>query len=277
MADIFEAALAEMNANGTLVFGPVGFQEYLETHGLAASKTADWISINHWGQLKSSLKSLNVMVFRLGMSTTTKTKFALVRVDDVRDFFLFETVEPHPTTFLSSARMRDLFGYTMFDASETTLVNLAFASGLITQALGLDDAGPLAAPARGVLRATFELQPHTAVPQRFEHVNGQIEIDAIFVGRRNGRDHLFILEAKQSKDALAKHKLVYPILAVAPRVPADIPIVPVYMRAERGPAGYRYRVAECKFPNPRVTSAGLDELHTVQSCDLTLPLAGSLP
>ena len=59
----------------------------------------------------------------------------------------------------------------------------------------------------------------------YRHNRGQVEIDSLFIGRRRGEDVLFLLEAKQSDRSLAKHKLVYPALAVADKVPADIAIV----------------------------------------------------
>jgi hypothetical protein len=65
-------------------------------------------------------------------------KLELVRVAEIRDFFL--GIDPEmPRTFLSDARMRDLIGYTLLVPSETTLVNLAFTSGLVAHALRLDD------------------------------------------------------------------------------------------------------------------------------------------
>jgi len=267
---VFDPALALM-AGDQSVFGPIGFRDYLLEHGLSASSTADRISINHLDALPTPLKSSNTMVLRLGAGEGGRTNFALVRVSDVRDFFL-EVEAKDPRTFLSNARMRDLVGYTLLAPSETTLINLAFASGLIAQALDLDDEELLPAPARGVLRSTFPFRPHSSLDHTLEHVNGQIEIDALFVGRRGGRDHLFVIEAKQSHSALANHKLLYPLMALADAVPTDMPIVPVYLQAERKSEGYLFVVAECSCPDPRETLLTLDGLSVEHAQAFNLPL-----
>jgi hypothetical protein len=270
--DLFAPALAEMPGAGAAIYGPQGFQEYAAQHGVSAPKTADRISINHYDQLPASLKAAQTMVLRLGAGEGGKTNFALVRVQDVRDFFLFDAQPAAAQTYLSPASMRDLVGYTILRPSETTMVNLAFASGLLAHALGLDDEGALAAPARGVLRSTFTFAAHSTLDHQLTHNNGQVEIDAVFIGRRDRSDIMFVIEAKLSPAPLAKHKLAYPVMAVAPSVPADIPIVPVYIRAQRDDAGYRFHVAECAFPDPRQTLSSLDQLAVLRTSDLTLPL-----
>lgn len=273
---VFDPAIASMSAEDQPVFGPIGFRDYLEEHGFPAGRTADRISINDFSALPAALKAANTMVLRLGAGEGGRTNFALVRVPDVRDFFLHVPSQA-PRTFLSRARMRDLIGYALLTPSETTLVNLAFTSGLLSHALQLDEDDPLAAPARGVLRATFPLLAHSALAEKLEHVRGQIEIDALFVGQRGGRDHLFVIEAKQSSASLANHKLLYPVIALAETVPSDMPIVPVYLRAERRPDGYLFTVAECECPDPRTTTLALDILAVKRSQALNLPLAFPAP
>jgi hypothetical protein len=107
-----------------------------------------------------------------------------------------------------------------------------------------------------------------------EHRIGQVEIDAVCVGRRNGRPHLFILEAKSGTDTrtLARHKLVYPALALAPRVPPDMPIVPVYLRVITEGESVRYHVVECALPDPRVALVSLDQLVPVRHRHLRLQI-----
>jgi hypothetical protein len=268
---VFDPALAQMSAAGLSVFGPTGFRDYLDKHSLSASRTAEHISVSHFDGLPAALKASNTMVLRLGTGEHRRTNFALVRVADIHDFFLGVTPEA-PRTFLSDARMRDLIGYTLLVPSETTLVNLAFTSGLIARALGLDDDQSLPAPARGVVRATFTFRSHSTLDCILEHVHGQVEIDALFVGRRNGFDHLFVLEAKQSGAALANHKLLYPVMALAGSVPPDMPIVPVYLRAERQPTGYLFTVAECRCPDPRHGLLALDAIEVKRSQAFNLPL-----
>jgi hypothetical protein len=271
LASVFEPALAQMRTADLSVFGPTGFRDYLLEHGLSASRTADHISISHLDRLPAALKASNTMVLRLGAGEGGRTNFALVRVADIHDFFLWIAPEA-PRTFLSDARMRNLIGYTLLIPSETTLVNLAFTSGLVAHALGLDDDESLPAPARGVLRATFSFRAHSTLDWVLEHVHGQVEIDALIVGRRNGLDHLFVLEAKQSSAALANHKLLYPIMALAGAVPPDMPIVPVYLRAERQPSGYLFTVAECRCPDLRHGLLALDAIKVERSQAFNLTL-----
>lgn len=78
--------------------------------------------------------------------------------------------------------------------------------------------------------------------------------------------------------SLAKHKLVYAVLALAlaPHVPIDMPIVPVYLSVVKDNAGLAFRIAECKFPDPRVGVHALDELSTERCMQLTLPLHGRI-
>jgi hypothetical protein len=126
------------------------------------------------------------------------------------------------------------------------MVNLGLASGLLSEALRLDDKGGIVAPATGRSTFTFNVRPHSTLSDVvFRHESGQVEIDAIFVGRRDGQETLFVLEAKTGKESsLAKHKLVYPLRALGPSVPANLPIVPVYVRIRQSSDGFHYHVLE---------------------------------
>jgi hypothetical protein len=120
--------------------------------------------------------------------------------------------------------------------SETSLVNLSLASGVLSDALELDEMGSLMPPATGRSTFTFDVRPQSVIDDTYEHRTGQVEIDTLFAEKRNGETVLFVIEAKtgQARSTLAKHKLVYPILALADSVPSDIDIVPLYIRCTRG-------------------------------------------
>lgn len=197
------------------------------------------------------------MVLRLGnASDGPGTQFALVSTPGrLEDFFVVdETLNFHiPTTYLPELTLDNLFPYFVFPKlTEKSLVNLAFATGLMGYALGLEQPYPVAAPATGGSTYTFRYCLHKEFPVELTHRKGQVEIDAVFVGRRNNKDHLFILGTKCNSDqSLAKHKLIYPALALYPYVPKDMPIVPVYMRVAAGDKDIIYRIVECSFPDPR--------------------------
>jgi hypothetical protein len=61
-------------------------------------------------------------------------------------------------------------------------------------------------------------------------------------------------------DTLAKHKLLYPVLALRSGIPEYMPVVPVYLRVLRRPEGLHFFVAECSLSpatNGVVSLAGL--------------------
>lgn len=276
--ELFKPALDALAVSGQPVYEAGPFRDYIAAHNLkAAGKTPEHISLDHWGRLPAYMKEANVMVLRLGAAGGGVTRFALVQVADVRDFFLFDDEDmavESAGTFLSPASLRSLFGFSVVQPSETTLVNLAFASGLMSAALNLDDVEPLAAPATGSSVANFKFRPHSAYESQLEHLGGQVQVDGVFVGRRGGKDVLFVLEAKQTAAPLAKHKLVYPVMGLIDYVPADIEVVPVYLRASRSSGGFEFAVGECYLPDLRVGPVALDELKLLNGTKrFRLPLA----
>ena len=280
-AGLFAPALKQLPEGGPGVFGPVSFRAYLEQNGLPAADTAASISVNALEALDPGLRAAQAMVLRLGRATDGKgTAFALVRSrGGLADFFLDDEEvfrQASPSTYLPEMSVRALYPYQLLaSVTESSLVNLAFASGLLGQALGLDKPYPTAAPATGHGTHTFAFRAHADLEPVFWHTAGQVEVDAVFLAQRQGRECLFVLEAKAGAAArtLAKHKLVYPMLALAPRVPVDIPIVPVYLRATLAPNEVRYQVAECAFPDPRKGVACLADLVPRETAHLAVPLA----
>jgi hypothetical protein len=124
----------------------------------------------------------------------------------------------------------------------------------------------LAPPATGRSTFTFDIRPHSDRPETVAHRNGQVEIDTLFTERRDGSTTLFIIEAKTgTRASLAKHKLVYPVLAVADSVSPDIDIVPVYMRCRQTDETIRFEVAECHLSDPRERLPGVNELSVKRS------------
>ena len=277
MNAVFGPALATMKEAGSATFGPTPFQAYVSQYFPQLQvRTVDAISVDDRRRLAPELVAADVMVLRLGQAAGL-TDFALVRGSGgLDDYFLDEvSLDSHERTFLSRASQRDLYVFELLPRHvEASLINLAFASGLMSHGLGLDAPGGLPPPARGSSTYTFDVRPHSALEVTWSHRSGQIEIDALFVAERGNRDVLFVVEAKIGSAArpLAKHKLVYPILGLAPHVPMDIEIVPVYLKMAATPSGVLATVVECSLPDPRVALPAINDLTAVRTTKLRFPI-----
>ena len=248
---IFHDLLQDMQAKGQKVSPPQGFQKYLSANNLKAN-TAASISIDSIKKLPKLLKEQNTMVLRLGSRLGDKqTYFSLVKSNDVNDFFFNDQAlfgQLQPELFLPNVSIRSLFAFQLLPkVTETSVVNLAIASGLMAEALNLKDDKTIVVPATGQSTFTFSFKPLANESLVLEHINGQIEIDAVFVAKRGGKEHLFIIEAKHGDklDSLAKHKLLYPSLSLLQKLPSSMPIVPVYLRSIKTEKGIDFYIAEC--------------------------------
>lgn len=284
--DIFGPALETLKISSWGIFGPKSFIGYIEENGLSARATAASISIDSLDKLSPTLRKAQAMVLRLGGAVDGErgTKFAVVTTPNrLEDFFIIDAnhlTQSAPTTFLPESSFRDLFPYFVFPKlTENALVNLALASGLLGFALGLERPYPTAAPVTGKSTFSFKVRPHSEIDIELNHDKGQVEVDAILVGRRKDvnqdrvRDCVFVLETKSGPHkSLAKHKLVYPILGLASRVPSDMAVIPVYMRAEQLDNSIRYDIWECQLPDPRKSSISLDQLRPINHKQFSLPI-----
>lgn len=261
MAKMFLPALDVMNSEGMGCFGPVSFRDYLRQHNLPYTGTAAAISVDSRRKLSKDLVDSHVMVFRLGNHPgTNHTAFALARTrEGWNDFFLedehlFSSLEIR--SFGASRCNQDLTAFRFLPRlTEPSLVNLALASGLLGEALELDEAGVPIVPATGQSTYTFDVQPFADGPS-WAHRQGQVEIDSLFFAKRNGKQVVFAVEAKRSDafDSLAKHKLVYPYLALRNSLPSSVHIVPVYLRAVRNGDSWNFFVCECGFEDSAASS-----------------------
>ena len=248
---LFDDALNEMRGCATLE--PRSFVKYAKQTGFSNVKTADAISVQTLRNLAPELRSAGVMVFRLGSTTGTKgTVFGLAKHTGSWDeyFLLDENVfagcQIHPV-----AGKRE--GMRIFDilprSTETSLVNVAVASGILNAALQIDSKSSaiINATAQGIY--TFDVRPHQDLGVCWLHNSGQVEIDGAFVAKRNGVETIFVVEAKVSSnfESLAKHKIAYPMLAIEKNLKERTPIVGVYLRVLRKPSGFEFFVAECQF------------------------------
>ena len=140
---------------------------------------------------------------------------------------------------------------------------------MLHSALNIETSESLAAPASGQGTFTFEFKPSSYASSTWKHVNGQVEIDALFVGRKDKKETLFVIEAKTSDcfESLSKHKLIYPILALNSKVPGYIPIVPVYVRAikPKGKEEIHFYIAVCNVLDRRESIISVSDLNV---CDV---------
>ena len=248
---IFHDLLQEMQAKEQKVSFPQGFQDYVNAKNLRV-KTAPSISIDSLKKLPTALKNQNTMVLRLGAHpASNQTYISLVKSNDVNDFFFNDQAlfgQLQPELFLPNVSIRSLFAFQLLPkVTETSVVNLAIASGLMAEALNLKDDKTIVVPATGQSTFTFNFKPLANEDVVLEHINGQVEIDAVFVAKRGGKEHLFVIEAKHGDkfDSLAKHKLLYPSLSLLQKLPSSMPIVPVYLRSIKTKKGIDFYIAEC--------------------------------
>lgn len=274
---VFGPALEKLAASEESVFGPTAFRSYVTRHDLEAGpRTPRYISVDALADLAPELREADVMVLRTGSAPDGRgTGFLLVESHDgVEEFFLCDesAFAGASSERLSMADDEHLESFELLlSRSETSLVNLGLASGALAEALSLDRSGALSPPATGRSTFTFEMRPHTDCAETVTHRNGQVEVDTLFVERRGGERTLFVLEAKTGPRAsLAKHKLVYPVLALAERVPPAVPIVPVSLRCRDGDERVTFEVAECTLPDPRESTPGIDDLEVARSSVIDL-------
>ena len=261
MGNIFAPALAAMSREGSSCFGPVSFRDYLQQHNLPYTDTAAAISVDSLRKLSRDLVESNVMVFRLGSHPRTNyTAFALAQTREgwsdcfLEDQHLFSTL--HIRDFDVATCRHDLAAFRFLPRlTEPSLVNLALASGLLGEALELDDPTTPIVPATGQSTYTFDVRPFPDGPS-WTHRQGQVEIDSLFFANRKGKQLVFAVEAKRSEafDSLAKHKLVYPYLALRNSLPSTMQVVPVYLRAVRDGDSWNFFVCECEFADPGAPS-----------------------
>lgn len=280
---VFEPALAELSTSDQSLFGPTSFRDYVRDHDVDTSpRTARYISVDSLADLPSELRESEVMVLRMGSAADgTGTAFVLVPAPDgIESYFLQDEelfADQQAKRLEAPVEHEQLLSFHLLPSlSETSLVNLGLASGVLAEALELDTKGALAPPATGRSTFTFDVRPHDELTETVTHRSGQVEIDTLFAERRNGEQTLFVLEAKTGMRAsLAKHKLVYPILALADAVPEGFKLVPTYLRCRRLGDAIRFEICECELPDPRKTAPGVNALEVNRTSIIELDHRGN--
>jgi hypothetical protein len=145
--------------------------------------------------------------------------------------------------------------------TETSLVNLAVASGLIAEVLIIDPQSIPSIPATGQSTYTFRFKPNSAYNPIWDHRNGQVEIDGVFVCSISGKATVVVLEAKSGNfGSLSKHKLFYPMEAIRTKIPEFMPMVGVYLRVRKREQDLEFNVAVCDSDWDDKSCRSIDQL-----------------
>ncbi|WP_313690222.1 hypothetical protein [Halobellus marinus] len=244
-------------------------------------RTAAELTADTRQQLSSRLAERETMVLSLGRATDgSGTQFALVHVPDhLDDFFIDErafrpderetvdyTAEGDDTLALGQEVQDMLEVYRSLPTfSETGFLNFALSTGLFPERSisTLHRSALLRRPSRPASISNSE--PHPDRPTILHHNDGQIEIDALVMTRRNGERVLLVIEAMcGGRRNLAKHKLGYPALAAETSLSLDVDrVIPVYLRARPVKEGVRYSIYECSEIPTGEERPCLAKLHVV--------------
>jgi hypothetical protein len=274
------------------IYGPKSFIKYLRDTGKDPNqyRTATQLSIDARRHLSRRLEERDTMVLRMGRATDGPgTQFVLVRVPGrLDDFFIseeeFDTNDRQVFDYTSSGDDTLSLGQSARDIlevyrslptfSETSLVNLALSTGILSQALGLDTEQIGTAPTTVASTFDFRFEPHPNHPIVVHHNGGQVEIDALILTRRQGERILLVIEAKSGpRRKLAKHKLGYPTLAAEKSLSIDVDrIMPVYLRARSVNDAIRYSIYQCSelpMGETHPCLAGL-QVHTDQHYEVKI-------
>jgi len=218
--------------SGERWFPKTKFTDYTGLKG----KTPRYLSIDFLRTYQTThpeLYDANMYLLRLGSG-----HFSLVESENIlEEYFIEDSIFPEKgERYVSSASQQDIFSFSVMPKlTENTLLSLGLATGVIQACLGMDSEDPIPSPSEANGTYQFEvLNPHDAKP--FLH-DGQVEIDTVVFGKVKGAYTLFVIEGKEGKPSnsstLAKHKLAYPVYALASQgnIPDYINIVPAYVRA----------------------------------------------
>ena len=252
----------QVGIGGMKWFPKTKFTEYTGVKG----KTPQNLSIDHYQNFVNTHPSLvenSMYLFRLGSGT-----FSLVESKDILDeYFIQDSIFPEKGgRYVSSASQQDLFSFSIMPKlTENTLLSLGLATGVIQAGLGMDSEEPIPTPSEANGTYKFPVTNPYA-EEDFAH-HGQVEIDTVVFGKMGGNYTLFVIEGKEGKPSttLAKHKLAYPVMALASegKIPEYIEIVPVYVRAwyDKNNASIHYCVAKFSMNcNPRNSPVDLKKI-----------------
>ena len=246
-------AIQEMKKSGKDIYGPESFLGYCAKHDITSKGTANHISIDYYEKLSKELKSENLVVLRLGSNEKKAgTNFMLVKYNHPEDYFFFdkdlfdipiENFTPDPAV-RNALEILKLFN----NYSEMMLVSYLLSSGVLSEVLGLDKSQIYYTPLTGRNVFTFDFYPYPG-SELVVHQSGQVEIDAVFTGARNGKPVIVVAEAKADSPkyaSLAKHKLFYAYKSIQSILKEEYEIIPIYLKLGVVENILTTKVAVCK-------------------------------
>jgi hypothetical protein len=256
---IFKKLIEQMDHEGADCSAPQGFQAYCDEIGLIrerdSARTAACISIDFQENLRRELRENNMMVFRLGVPHGQRnTHFGLARIKHSwEDYFLFDEANTPGQDFHLSAKKKEALQVFQLipKITEKSVVNFIVASGVLHYFLKLDDSTEQLTPATCQSTFSFRFKPHQEIQATWEHRRGQIEIDSLFFAKKSGITQMFLIEAKHniSQATIAKHKLVYPALALRQELSrSNIPVTPIYLKTAIRGRDLLIDITLCDFP-----------------------------
>ena len=277
----FLKAIEDINEKKLQYYGPKSWISYIKENFLSypgKGRTPEFISIDYLEKLDLDLKKNKLMIFRLGVGhkDVSGVSFLLVKTNDFKNFFLYDSDLFDKTKLKKFKLNRNILNklhpfFWLKEYSETSLVNFGVSSGLLAHAL-LDKGENFVLPVTVKSTFSFNVRPLSTLNKEFKHIKGQVEIDAILFGKKDGEYKIFVIEAKNSRTGkyqlktLAKHKLVYPILGyVNTEIPNNIEIIPVYLKTIVGKDFFEFNIAKCSLPDPRKIMPSIDELKFVSA------------
>jgi hypothetical protein len=277
---IFLPAIQEMRAKSISCREPESFDAYIKRNGLENAKqkrTAEYISVQGFNDLDTGLKAERIMVFRLGSLPGTKsTAFGLARVSETWDeYFFFDDAlfgKLEAEVFVPKVPYSALYSLALVPTlTESSLANIAVASGLISEVLGVDPQGVPSIPATGQSTYSFRFKPNSSYQTIFEHRHGQVEIDGVFVCSIGSRATVVVLEAKSGEfGSLAKHKLFYPMEALREKIPTFMPIIGIYLRVQKREQDLYFNLAICRSTRDDFGVSSVDSLRVTSARKIVL-------
>lgn len=250
---MWNQAIETMKNDGQLSYGPKSFIEYCKENGLRNSGTANYISIDYFEKLHKELRDEKLMVFRLGSENKKAgTDFMLISYENPEEFFFFDELLftgqatmyfPDPVVKNALSIMKIFSNY-----SEMMLVSYLLSSGVLSDVLGFDKTQVYYTPLTGRNNYSFDFYANDKSGLLI-HRNGQVEIDAVFSGFRNGKPVVVVAEAKVENGTyktLAKHKLFYAYKSIQSVLEDEFEIIPIYLKLSVNDHVLTAKIAVCR-------------------------------
>ena len=238
---------------------------------IANGNTPFYCSIHHYSDFKSRHPSLvdnDAYLILLGTGN-----FSLVKSENILNEYFFTDEQLYggtsPSRHYSSSSQKVLFPFSiMADLREQGLLHLGVATGVLQAALGLDDSSPIPTPP--TLKSTFQFRVANPHNHEWFEFDGQVEVDQLIFGEVDGKAKLFVIEGKLNSvpSTIAKTKLAYATMAIisSGKVPNNVEIIPVYVKAEYKKAdnSFHYFVSQFELsPNSREGLLELSEFKLI--------------